>query len=73
MMIKPHVQPLIEQFAFPLMCLMEEEIESFSEDPVEFSRSHFGGTFFALPSISSVYPLLYHAFFRGTSNVLQLV
>lgn len=28
---------------FPLICLTEDEIEMFTEDPAEFSRTHFGG------------------------------
>lgn len=43
-LIKPHVFQLVQSFAFPLICLSEEEVEQFSEDPQEFARTHFGGT-----------------------------
>ncbi|KAK4703327.1 hypothetical protein P7C70_g2895, partial [Phenoliferia sp. Uapishka_3] len=41
-LLKPHVQPLLEQFVFPLVCLTEDEIELFTDDPPEFARTHFG-------------------------------
>ncbi|KAI5474959.1 hypothetical protein MNV49_002143 [Pseudohyphozyma bogoriensis] len=41
-LLKPHVLQLVEHFAFPLVCLTEDEIEQFTEDPAEFSRGHFG-------------------------------
>jgi hypothetical protein len=43
-LLKPHVQTIVESFVFPLVCLTEDEIEMFEDDPVEFSRMHFGGT-----------------------------
>ena len=42
-LLKPHVFQLVQSFAFPLICLSEEEVEQFSEDPQEFARTHFGG------------------------------
>lgn len=42
-LIKPHTLPLIQQFVFPLVCLTDDEIEQFTEDPAEFARIHFGG------------------------------
>lgn len=44
-LLKPHIPSLIEHFIFPLVCLSEEEIELFSDDPTEFSRQFFGGPF----------------------------
>ena len=42
-LLKPHLDTVIGQFVFPCMCLTEEEIEQFDDDPVEYSRAHFGG------------------------------
>lgn len=42
-LLKPHVQALLESFVFPLICLSEEEIELYTDDPQEFARTHFGG------------------------------
>lgn len=40
--LKPHLDVVIETFVFPCMCLTDEEIEQFDDDPVEYSRAHFG-------------------------------
>jgi hypothetical protein len=42
-LIKPHILPLVQSFVFPLICLTDDEVEQFSEDPQEFARTHFGG------------------------------
>ena len=42
-LLKPHVQDLVAQFVFPLICMTPDEIEQFDDDPPEFARSHFGG------------------------------
>jgi hypothetical protein len=42
--LKPHLDLLIGHFVFPCICLTDEEIEQFEEDPVEYSRAHFGGS-----------------------------
>jgi len=42
-LLKPHLNNLIEHFIFPLVCLSEEELETFTDDPSEFARQHFGG------------------------------
>lgn len=44
-LLKPHLSTLIEHFIFPLVCLTEEEIEMFNDDPTEYARQFFGGTF----------------------------
>ncbi|KAM0754334.1 ARM repeat-containing protein [Meredithblackwellia eburnea MCA 4105] len=41
-LLKPHVQTLVEKFLFPLVCLSEDDIELFTEEPADFARSHFG-------------------------------
>lgn len=35
-LIKPHLEFLLYQVAFPIICLNEEDIECFNNDPVEF-------------------------------------
>lgn len=47
-LLKPHLSTLIEHFIFPLVCLTEDEIEMFNEDPAEYARQFFGGAFQAL-------------------------
>lgn len=42
-LLKPHLSTLIEHFIFPLVCLTEDEIEMFNEDPAEYARQFFGG------------------------------
>lgn len=42
-LLKPHVSTLVEHFIFPLVCLSEEELELFTDDPTEFARQSFGG------------------------------
>lgn len=49
-LLKPHLSTLIEHFIFPLVCLTEDEIEMFTEDPVEYARQFFGGEFWSLVS-----------------------
>jgi hypothetical protein len=44
--IKPHLDLLISRFVFPCLCLTDEEVEQFDDDPVEYCRAHFGGIFF---------------------------
>lgn len=46
------MQPLLEQFVFPLVCLTEDEIELFVDDPPEFARTHFGGASLSHSSLS---------------------
>ncbi|GAA5866795.1 hypothetical protein JCM3774_001803 [Rhodotorula dairenensis] len=41
-LLKPHLSTLIEHFIFPLVCLTEEEIELFNDDPAEYARQFFG-------------------------------
>ncbi|TKA51096.1 hypothetical protein B0A53_05882 [Rhodotorula sp. CCFEE 5036] len=41
-LLKPHLSTLIEHFIFPLVCLTEDEIEMFNEDPAEYARQFFG-------------------------------
>lgn len=41
--LKPHIPTLTEHFIFPLVCLSEDEIEMFNEDPAEYARQFFGG------------------------------
>lgn len=54
-LLKPHLSTLIEHFIFPLVCLTEDEIEMFNEDPAEYARQFFGG---ALPESSFISPNL---------------
>lgn len=49
-LLKPHVSTLVEHFIFPLVCLSEEELELFTDDPTEFARQSFGGASRSLPS-----------------------
>ena len=41
-LLQPHLDLLISRFVFPCMCLTDEEVEQFDEDPVEYCRAHFG-------------------------------
>ena len=34
--MKPHLEPLIVQFIFPLLCFSDSDQELWDEDPVEF-------------------------------------
>lgn len=42
-LIKPHILDLVQRFVFPLVCLTDDEVEQFTDDPHEFARTHFGG------------------------------
>lgn len=42
-LLKPHLDMLMGSFVFPAICLTDEEIEQLEDDPVEYSRAHFGG------------------------------
>lgn len=42
-LLKPHLDTVIGRFVFPCICLTPEELEMFEDDPIEYSRSHFGG------------------------------
>ncbi|GJN87375.1 hypothetical protein Rhopal_000324-T1 [Rhodotorula paludigena] len=41
-LLKPHIPSLIEHFIFPLVCLTDDEMELFTDDPNEFARQFFG-------------------------------
>lgn len=41
--LKPHLDLLISRFVFPCLCLTDEELEQFDDDPIEYCRAHFGG------------------------------
>lgn len=44
-LLKPHLDLLISRFVFPCLCLTDEELEQFEDDPVEYCRAHFGGEY----------------------------
>lgn len=55
--LKPHLDLLIERFVFPCLCLTDDEIEQFDEDPIEYARSHFGDfleDFFSSPLTAAI-------------------
>ncbi|XP_022089193.1 importin-7-like [Acanthaster planci] len=39
--IKPHIQPIIQEVLFPLMCYTDEDDELWNEDPYEYIRIKF--------------------------------
>ncbi|GAA5932308.1 uncharacterized protein JCM15063_001186 [Sporobolomyces koalae] len=75
-LLKPHLNSLVEHFIFPLVCLSEEEIESFSEDPSEFARQHFGDFIvdsYASPTSSALSFLSALVEVRAKSTLLPLL
>ncbi|BGP23398.1 nonsense-mediated mRNA decay protein [Rhodotorula toruloides] len=75
-LLKPHIPSLIEHFIFPLVCLSEEEIELFSEDPTEFSRQFFGDFIadsYASPTASALAFLAALTETRAKTTLLSLL
>ncbi|KAK4050929.1 Nonsense-mediated mRNA decay protein 5 [Microbotryomycetes sp. JL221] len=52
LLVRPHILDLVKQFVFPLVCLTEEQIEQFSQDPQEFAKLNFGGKLISSFSLS---------------------
>ena len=40
--MKPHMQGIIQEIIFPLMCHSEEDEELWQSDPVEYIRVKYG-------------------------------
>ena len=40
--IKPHMQAIINEILFPLMCHSEEDQELWESDPIEYIRTKYG-------------------------------
>ncbi len=38
-LLKPHVNMIIQTFAFPLFCFSEQDAEAFEDDPIDYIRS----------------------------------
>ena len=38
-LLKPHVDSIVQNLAFPIFCFNEEDAETFEDDPIEFIRS----------------------------------
>ncbi|GAA5946962.1 hypothetical protein JCM3765_002093 [Sporobolomyces pararoseus] len=75
-LLKPHLNTLIEHFIFPLVCLSDDEIESFTEDPNEFARQHFGDFIvdsYASPTSSALSFLAALVEVRAKSTLLPLL
>ncbi|GAA6009458.1 hypothetical protein JCM11491_003564 [Sporobolomyces phaffii] len=75
-LLKPHLNTLIEHFIFPLVCLSDDEIESFTEDPSEFARQHFGDFIvdsYASPTSSALSFLSALVEVRAKSTLLPLL
>jgi len=39
-LMRPHLPLLLQHFIFPLLCPTDEEIDEFTNDPVEYTRAH---------------------------------
>ncbi|GAA6059439.1 hypothetical protein JCM10212_005378 [Sporobolomyces blumeae] len=75
-LLKPHLNTLVEHFIFPLVCLSEDEVEAFTEDPNEFARQHFGDFIadsYASPTSSSLSFLSALVDVRAKSTLLPLL
>lgn len=42
--IKPHIQTIVQSFAFPTLCMDAEEIEKFEDEPIVFIREQMDPT-----------------------------
>ncbi|GAA5899248.1 hypothetical protein JCM8208_001596 [Rhodotorula glutinis] len=75
-LLKPHVSTLVEHFIFPLVCLSEEELELFTDDPTEFARQSFGDFIvdsYASPTSSALSFLSALVETRAKSTLLPLL
>ncbi|CEQ41895.1 SPOSA6832_03660, partial [Sporobolomyces salmonicolor] len=75
-LLKPHITTLVEHFIFPLVCLTEEEIETFNDDPNEFARQFFGDFIvdsYASPTASALSFLSALVDTRAKSTLLPLL
>ena len=52
--MKPHIQPIIQEVIFPLMCHSDADEELWSSDPQEYIRIKYGAYTF----ITTVKPVL---------------
>ncbi|GAA93944.1 uncharacterized protein L969DRAFT_70042 [Mixia osmundae IAM 14324] len=41
-LLRPHVDAIVAGFVFPTVCMSDDEILQFDEDPVEFAKTHYG-------------------------------
>ncbi|GAA5884573.1 hypothetical protein JCM6882_005303 [Rhodosporidiobolus microsporus] len=75
-LLKPHILSLVQHFIFPLICLTDEELELFEDDPNEFSRQHFGDFIadtYASPTASSLAFLTALVETRAKSTLMPLL
>ncbi|GAA5868690.1 hypothetical protein JCM8547_003784 [Rhodosporidiobolus lusitaniae] len=75
-LLKPHIPSLVQHFIFPLICLSEEEIEAFQDEPSEFAKQHFGDFLpdtYASPTASSLVFLSALVETRAKSTLLPLL
>lgn len=40
--LKSHIQNLLPQFIFPLICITHEEVQEFQDEPEDYARAQFG-------------------------------
>ncbi|GAA5829387.1 hypothetical protein JCM11251_005030 [Rhodosporidiobolus azoricus] len=74
--LKPHLLSLVQHFIFPLICLTDDELELFQDDPNEFSRQHFGDFIadtYASPTASSLAFLSALVETRAKSTLMPLL
>jgi hypothetical protein len=41
-LLKPNVESLIQHFIFPELCMTDDELEKFEEEPVDFVKENYG-------------------------------
>ncbi|GAA5967114.1 hypothetical protein JCM11641_000445 [Rhodosporidiobolus odoratus] len=75
-LLKPHIPSLVEHFLFPLICLTDDELELFTDDPNEFARQHLGDLItdsYASPTASALAFLTTLVETRAKSSLMQLL
>ncbi|GAA6037955.1 hypothetical protein JCM8097_009507 [Rhodosporidiobolus ruineniae] len=75
-LLKPHIPSLVEHFIFPLICLTDDELELFTDDPSEFAKQHFGDFIadtYASPTASSLAFLSALVETRAKSTLMSLL
>ncbi|BGP14532.1 hypothetical protein JCM10213_005180 [Rhodosporidiobolus nylandii] len=75
-LLKPHIPTLVEHFIFPLICLTDDELELFQDDPNEFAKQNFGDFLadtYASPTASSLAFLSALVEIRAKSTLMPLL
>ncbi|GAA6019455.1 hypothetical protein JCM10207_001394 [Rhodosporidiobolus poonsookiae] len=75
-LLKPHIPSLVQHFIFPLICLTDDELELFTDEPNEFARQHFGDFIadtYASPTASSLAFLSALVEIRAKSTLMPLL